>query len=267
MNIIALTPIDLGLAALLLIALALLVGANGMKTGLGFRILIAALRASVQLTIVGLVLKALFDQVQPLLMALLALFMLVVAAREIMARQEMGFSGGWAFGIGALSMFLSSFLITLFALTIIISPTPWYTPQYAIPLLGMLLGNTMTGISVALDRLTREVVRERGAIEARLLLGHSWKMALRPFIKEAIRAGMIPSLNAMSVAGLVTLPGMMTGQILAGNPPSTAATYQIMILFLIVAGTGFGTSMGVWIAGRRLFDGRQRIRLDRLKNQ
>ena len=267
MEIIILSPFDLGLAALLVILLAITTEYGKLKLGIGRRIIIASVRATVQLLAIGLVLKVLFEKNHPLLMTIMASIMLLVASREIVARQEMGFSGWWSFAISGISLLLSSFLITLFALTVILAPTPWYTPQYAIPLLGMLLGNTMNGISLALDRLTREVVRERGAIEARLLLGHSWQTAIQPFMREAIRAGTIPIINTMAVSGVVTLPGMMTGQILAGNSPSTAANYQIMILFLIAAGTGFGIMAGVWLAARRFFDERQRLRLDRLKNR
>ncbi len=82
-----------------------------------------------------------------------------------------------------------------------------------------------------------------------------------------MRAGMIPIINAMAAAGVVSLPGMMTGQILAGAPPVEAVKYQILIMFLIAAGTGFGTLLAVWAGARRLFDERQRLRLDRLRSK
>lgn len=80
-----------------------------------------------------------------------------------------------------------------------------------------------------------------------------------------MRAGMIPMLNAMAAAGLISLPGMMTGQILAGSPPLEAVKYQILIMFLIAAGTGSGTVAAVSLGARRLFDDRHRLRLDRLR--
>jgi putative ABC transport system permease protein len=78
---------------------------------------------------------------------------------------------------------------------------------------------------------------------------------------------MIPMINAMAAAGIVSLPGMMTGQILSGTPPVEAVKYQILIMFMITAGAGFGTLTAVWLAGRRLFDERQRLRLDRLQER
>ena len=79
-----------------------------------------------------------------------------------------------------------------------------------------------------------------------------------------MRSGMIPSINAMAAAGVVSLPGMMTGQILAGTAPALAVKYQILVMLVITAGTGFGTLIGVLVASRRLFDERQRLRTDNL---
>ena len=164
-------------------------------------------------------------------------------------------------------MFVSSFSVTVLALSVVIGPDPWYTPQYAIPLLGMMLGNTMTGVSLALDRLNESVWRQRAVIENRLMLGQTWKQALEDIRRDAMRSGMMPSINAMAAAGIVSLPGMMTGQILAGSPPAVAVKYQILVMLIITVGTGFGALMAVSWGGRRLFDDRERLRLDRLVKQ
>jgi len=262
MDLISLGPLDLALAS----ALVLLLAALSWRLHLGVerRILIAALRSTVQLVLLGLVLKVLFDTTNPLLIGLLALMMLSVAGWEVMARQKRRYRGPWGYGIGALSMFLSSFSITVLALAVIIRVEPWYQPQYLIPLLGMLLGNTMSGIAIALDALTRQAAENRSRIEARLLLGAGWSQAIEDIRRDALRSGLIPIVNAMATAGIVSLPGMMTGQILAGSPPMEAAKYQLLIMFLISAGTGLGSVAAVWIGSRRLFDERERLRLDRL---
>ena len=197
----------------------------------------------------------------------MALVMLLVAGREVVARQGRRLQGWWAFGIGTGSMFVSSFSVTVLALSVVIGPDPWYTPQYAIPLLGMMLGNTMTGVSLALDRLNESVWRQRAVIENRLMLGQTWKQALEDIRRDAMRSGMMPSINAMAAAGIVSLPGMMTGQILAGSPPAVAVKYQILVMLIITVGTGFGALMAVSWGGRRLFDDRERLRLDRLVKQ
>ena len=97
------------------------------------------------------------------------------------------------------------------------------------------------------------------------MLGHEWHEAIAGIRRTSTRNGMIPIINAMAAAGIVSLPGMMTGQILAGAPPAEAVKYQILIMFLIAAGSGFGTVAAVWLASRRLFDERGRLRLDRLR--
>ena len=248
---------DLAIAASLVVLLALL--SLRLQAGISAQLLIAALRTAVQLTLIGLVLKTLFANAHLGWVSLLALLML------LMARQERRFAGLWGYSIGTVSMFLSSFTVTVFALVVILGDSPWYAPQYAIPLLGMLLGNTMSGIAIALDRLTQSAWQQRGVIEARLMLGERAHDAIADLRRQAIRSGLIPIINAMAAAGIVSLPGMMTGQILAGAPPVEAVKYQILIMFLIAVGTGLGTLAAVVIGSRRLFDERQRLCLDRLR--
>jgi putative ABC transport system permease protein len=255
---------DLVLAAALVIMLAFLSGR--LQVELRNQILVAAVRTAVQLLLIGLVLKWLFETTHPLLVGLLALVMLGVAGREVVARQGRRLAGWWSFGVGTFSMFLSSFAVTVFALTVLIGNEPWYAPQYAIPLLGMLLGNTMTGVAIAMDRLGQSAWQQRQQIEGRLMLGDTAAQAISGLKREAVRGGLIPIINAMAAAGVVSLPGMMTGQILAGIPPVEAVKYQIMIMFLIAVGTGFGTLASVNLMTRRLFDERQRLRLDRLRH-
>lgn len=244
--------------------LALAALSHALRLQLSRRILVAALRTTVQLLLIGLVLKVLFSHVHLGWVSLLALLMLAIAGREVMARQHRRFSGWWGYALGTFSMFLSSFTVTILALTVIVGPEPWYRPQYAIPLLGMLLGNTMTSVALSLDRLTEGAWQQRTAIEARLMLGHDWSQAIAHVRRESVRTGLIPIINAMAAAGVVSLPGMMTGQILAGAPPMEAVRYQVLIMFLVSSGSGFGAVGAVWLGSRRLFDSRQRLRLDRL---
>lgn len=264
MELIKLTPWDLSITAILVCMLAALSWA--LRLGIGRRILIAAGRSTIQLMLLGIILKTLFAQTNLLLIGLLTLVMLAVAGYEVMARQQRRFSGLWGYSIGTVSMFLSSFTITLLALLTVIKVDPWYQPQYLIPLLGMLLGNTMSGIAIALDNLTRTTNDQKNIIEAKLILGYDWNQSIIDIRRDALRSGLIPIINAMTTAGIVSLPGMMTGQILAGSPPLEAAKYQLMILFLIAAGSGLGSVAAIWIGSRRLFDERQRLRLDRLKH-
>ncbi|SFN59704.1 ABC transporter permease [Marinobacter pelagius] len=262
MEVIDLAWWKLGLAALLVLALA---GVSlWARLGITRSLLIASARTGIQLALIGLVLEALFASARLYWIALLATVMLLVAGREVMARQQRRLRGIWAFGIGTGAMFVSSFAVTVLALTVIIGPSPWYAPQYAIPLLGMMLGNTMTGVALSLDRLNESVWHQRAVIENRLMLGQTWRQAVEDIRKDAMRGGMMPSINAMAAAGIVSLPGMMTGQILAGSPPAVAVKYQILVMLIITVGTGFGALMAVSWGSRRLFDERERLRLDRL---
>lgn len=262
MRVIALTPTDLALAALLVLLLAAL--SWRMRLGLERQLVIAGIRTTAQLLLIGLVLRSLFANATLGWVALLALAMLIAAGREVRSRQRRRFTGWWGYAVGTSSMFVSAFAVATLALMVIVGAQPWYAPQYAIPLLGMLLGNTMTGIAIALDRLTQSAWEQRPVIEQRLLLGEDRAQAMRDIHRESIRAGLIPVINAMAAAGIVSLPGMMTGQILGGSPPVVAVQYQILIMFLIAGGTGFGTIIALAVARRRLFDERHRLRLDRL---
>lgn len=262
MNFIALSYWDIALAGLLLIFNAGL--SLAFQLGLGKRLLVAGTRMVVQLTMVGLVLKTLFALASPLYTGLAAVVMVLFAGREAVARQDRRFEGYWSYGIGTSAMMTAALIVTVFALTTQVHADPWYDPRYALPLLGMILGNTMNGVSLGLERLVSGAVLRRPAIEAQLLLGADFRDAMRGVIGDAMRAGLTPIINSMAAAGLVSLPGMMTGQILAGVAPVEAVKYQILIIFLIAGGTGFGTFVAVLGASRRLTDSRQRLRLDRL---
>lgn len=262
MNVIPLHALDLAIAASLVCLLAILSSLQHLH--LARDLIISASRAFIQLILVGYVLHIVFDLQSPVWILTITVLMLLIAGREVMVRQHRRLKGWWGYGTGTLSMFLSSFCVMLITLTTIINLEPWYHPQYLIPLMGMLLGNTMNGISISLDRLLEDAWNEKEIIESRLALGHKASVAISGIRQKALRAGMIPLINSMAVAGIVSLPGMMTGQMLAGSPPFEAAKYQILIFFLITAGTGFGAMGAIALACSRLFDDRERLRLDRL---
>lgn len=264
--LIELTTLDLGIASVLVVLLGLL--SWKMQLGISQQLYIAAARTTVQLLLIGLILKMLFSSTHILFIMSIAMVMISVAGWEILSRQKRKLKSGWGFSISAGSLFVSSFVITLLCLLVVIQADPWYSPQYAIPLLGMLLGNTMTGIALGMDRLIQTAWQQRPVIEQRLMLGQEACESISEIRKEAMRAGMIPIINSMAAAGLVSLPGMMTGQILAGAPPVEAVKYQILIMFMISAGTGFGVISVLWLISRRLFDDRERLCFRQLlKNQ
>jgi putative ABC transport system permease protein len=259
-------PLDLGdlaLASTLLIANG--VASLAFRLNLEKSIAIAAVRMVVQLAVVALALKFIFEVNAPAWTMLLALLMAAAAAYEVTTRQERRIRGLPALALGAGAPFIAGLIATLFAATAVIAPDPWYAPRYVLPIFGMMLGNALTGTSLVLDTFTQGASRERNAIEARLALGATRFEAFDTVLKRALTTGLMPILTAMAATGIVSLPGMMTGQILAGIEPVSAAKYQVMIMFLIAG----ATCMSVVAAGvgavLLLTDERHRLRLDRLQ--
>jgi putative ABC transport system permease protein len=259
---IALSYWDVGLAALFLTLNAAL--SLWLQLGLARQMLVAGARMVVQLLLVGLVLKTVFAAASPWVTLALAAFMAAFAGREIRARQERALRGHWGLGLGAGAMTLAGSAVILIALASLIGADPWWSPRFALPLFGMILGNTMTGVSLGLDTLTTALFREVAAVEARLLLGATRWEATRPFARRAMRSGLTPIINAMAATGVISLPGMMTGQILSGVDPTEAVKYQLLIMFLIGGATGLGVLLAVNAGVWRLTDERHRLRLDRL---
>jgi len=224
----------------------------------------ATFRMVVQLLFMGIWLSWVFNADNPIWVAMIGVVMLFAAGYEISKRQQYRFKKMHSLLIGLLSLSFIALILLVGVLVFIIQPDPWYQPQYLIPLLGMLLGNSMTAIGLGLDTLTRSAKQLKGKVEAQLALGKTAKESMR-FIKEqSLHSALIPVINMLVAAGIISLPGMMTGQILAGADPVEAVKYQIMIMLLIATSTGLGTLMAIELASRRLFDHRQRLQLDQL---
>lgn len=263
MSYISLSYWDLALAAILIFA-------NGIislwyRLGLEKSLLINTTRMLIQLSLIGFVLKFIFEQTSVLWTVAMALIMVLVAGHEVMARLTTKLSGWWGYGIGTTTMFFVSVFTTLLAVGVIIGPDPWYAPRYVLPILGMVLGNTLSGISLGLETLISTLKRERATVEARIALGHQRFEAIEEPLRQALKTGMMPIINAMAASGIVSLPGMMTGQIMAGADPVEATKYQILIMFLIAGATATGTLIAVIGSAYRLTDDRARLRLDRLE--
>jgi len=245
-----LTYFQVGLAASLILINS---GISALlRLGLGRRLLLAAACSVAQLLLVGLVLEWIFRVSRWYLVLALMLVMTGVAGVAAIRRTHIRYPGIWLSSI--VSVGASSWLMAATALFALVPVEPWYSPQYAIPLLGMILGNTLNGISLGLDRLGGELAARRPQIEALLALGATRREAARQPIQQAVRTGMVPIINAMMVVGVVSLPGMMTGQLLAGVSPIQAVKYQIVIMFLIASGTALGTVGVVLLSYRRLFN-------------
>jgi putative ABC transport system permease protein len=262
MTPIMLTPSDLAIAAVLIVLDGVL--SLVLRLDLHKQLAWAAARLVVQLVLIGFVLRLVFSLASPLATLAVVLAMVALASREVAVRPEQRLGRFGNYAVGASAVAFATFLTAILALTTAIRPRPWYDARYAIPLAGIVLGSVLNGGSLALDSLLGGVMRERAAIEAQLALGASFTQAMRGLIRTSVRRALLPIINQMSAAGVVTLPGIMTGQILAGMDPLEAAKYQILLIFLLSGGSGLAAVAVVYLAAMRLTDDRHRLRVDRL---
>jgi putative ABC transport system permease protein len=228
-----------------------------VRLGLERRLIAGAVRMVLQLLLIGVVLRWVFGLKQWYVVLPVMLIMSLIGSLGAVQQTSRRYPGIWLHSIA--SVFASSWLMILIALLAIVRVDPWYSPQYAIPLAGMILGNTLSGISLTLDRLAEELTAHRDQIEAMLALGATRKEAAEEPIRNAVTTGLLPTINLMVLAGIVTLPGTMTGQLLAGVDPFSAVKYQIVIMFLLVSGTVLGTLSVALLSYRRLFNSRHQF--------
>jgi putative ABC transport system permease protein len=217
----------------------------------------AAVRTVVQLLAIGYVLGWVFEFAYWYVVLPIMCLMTLIAGASAAGRGKRTYAGQRVDSIA--SVWISSWLVTAVGLFAVIRIHSWYEPQYAIPILGMILGNTLTGVSLGMERMTQELTTGRGTIEMILALGGTRWEAAQQAARHAVRAGMMPTLNQMTVVGIVSLPGMMTGQVLAGENPEEAVRYQIVIMFLIAAASALGTVGAVLLTYRRLFSADHRF--------
>jgi putative ABC transport system permease protein len=253
----------------LLLALVFILAAGGASLyhGLGLEkdLLVGTIRTFAQLFLLGYVLKFVFRLDSVWLVLAVFLFMIVFAVRIIRSRiVEKQVAFFWPMLI---SMTISYAVVAFLITGVVIGAKPWWKPQYFIPLAGMLIGNSMNAVAISLDRLLGELKKRRQEVEMMLCLGADYREASKDMVKNAMRAGMIPSINSMMAVGVVFIPGMMTGQILAGADPLTAIRYQILVMVMLVGCTAILSFLGVRIVRRLCFGPSQQLLLKPEKNR
>lgn len=228
-SLIQLDPVDLvwGLG-MMAIAIGL---SSWQQLGLEIPLAIATVRTVGQLLVVGVLLGVVFALDNPL--AVLGVLLVMLTIATITARNRIGKKIPRLLPVVFSSIFFCSALTLIYTTVLIIQPETWYAPQYLIPLGGIVLGNAMNGAAIAGERLVSTITSSRLEIETHLSLGATPPQAVATYRKDAIRAGLIPTLNQMMVVGVVTLPGIITGQLLSGIDPLNAASYQILIMFML----------------------------------
>ena len=236
--------------ALLLVGVVIMISVR-QGLGLGRDLLVGSFRAIVQLYLVGLILAVVFHAARWYWVLLILAVMTAVAAQAATSRLPKPMPGGR--GITALALTVSTAVTLAYVIGVIVQVRPWYDPQYIIPIAGMILGSAMTSAALAGDRLQGDLRVRADEVEARLALGFSGREAVQPMARAALRAAMIPTVNGMMTVGLVQLPGMMTGQILAGSSPLLAIKYQLVVVFMQAAATALASLLFVRLgAGRYL---------------
>lgn len=223
-------------------------------------LLINAIRMTLQLVLAGYVLTFVFENPSPWLTILVILIMESFAVFNVFQRVAMPLPRRAKYYI-AFSMAVGTITSALFFLFIVIGLSPWYDPRFFIPISGMIIGNSMTGISLGAARLAEGFRDRRDMVQAALDMGATPGEATRLVSMSAFDAAITPVLNAMAGMGLVFLPGMMTGQILSGASPIAAIKYQIAIMMGIMGAVSITSFIYVYLGGRAYFDENARLLL------
>jgi putative ABC transport system permease protein len=240
-------------ASLALVALAVAI-AWRQRLHLAREITIAAARAGAQLTAVGAILLLVFTHAG-LASAAGWLTLMVLIAGQVAARRARGLPKVLPVATGAVAAGTAATMGTLLVLGVI-SPQP----RVVIPVGGMVVSGAMTAAAVTLTRLREEAAAARPAIEARLCLGQPAARAFAPHLHVALRTALIPAIDSTKTVGLISLPGAMTGLILAGVSPLTAIRYQIVVMYMLVAAAALAALTAARLASRALFDDAHRLR-------
>ena len=220
-------------------------------------LLMAAVRTVIQLSFIGLILAWIFAREQWYEVLIILTIMTLIASSAAKNRVKRGYKGLLTDTFIAVSA--SAILVTGLAIGMILQVQPWYTPQFVIPILGLILGNSLTAISLTSNQLINDIHEQHARIEMMLTLSATPFEAVHDSIRAAIINGMTPTLNSMLVVGIVSLPGMMTGQILAGADPTQAVRYQIVTMFLICVSSTLGCTLSALLIYRRFFNREQQL--------
>jgi putative ABC transport system permease protein len=238
--------------AALLVGLAILLSWRarlGLEKDLG----LGAVRAAVQLVAIGYALRLLFATENAAAVFATFAAMWLVAAWTSTRRVPHG-PGTRALlphALAAIGLGAAVALVPVFVF--VIPPRPWFEARYVIPIGGMMLSSAMNVVALVFERLFSTARAEHATLEQYLALGATPAQALAPYVRAALRAALIPTINGLVTVGLVALPGMMTGQIVSGTAPEQAVRYQVVIMYQLVAVAAVSGLAAAWFARRLIF--------------
>lgn len=228
-----------------------------LKLGIGKQILIASVRTVIQLSFIGLILAWIFARSQWYEVLTILTIMTLIASISASNRVKQPYRGLRFDSLVAVMG--SAWLVALVGVMLIFGNQPWYEPSIIIPVMGLILGNSLTAVSLCMSQLVASFHREQAMLQMQLSLAATPWEASQTLIKSAINNGIMPTINSMMVVGVVSLPGMMTGQILAGADPHQAVLYQIITMFLIAGSSTLVCVLACLLVYRRFFNGYQQL--------
>ena len=220
---------------------------------------IASIRMTVQLVLAGVMLTYIFKNPSPLYVILYIMLMMAMAIHTVLSRNK-GINRSFAL-IVSLSLVASGALVLFFFISSIVGVS-FFNPQYTIPLSGMIMGNAMTGVSLGLKTFHDNLNSQRTKIEVLMNVGVSPQNVLMPIVSKSLETALLPTLNSMLGMGIVSLPGMMTGQLLSGTLPTTAIMYQIAILLAITTVVCLSVFTSLYFGSRTLYNAQNQIILE-----
>ena len=221
-------------------------------------LVIASMRMTLQLILAGLVLTYIFDHPNPLFTILYIISMIAFSFHRVLSKQP-NLNPSFKIGIMFSMSFSGIAVITYFIGGVI--GISIFNPQYTIPIGGMIIGNAMTGVSLAIKTFMQTISQEGHKIDTLLNLGVSPRKILLPYVNNALETALLPTMNSMLSMGIISLPGMMTGQILSGTLPLTAIMYQIAIMIAICTAVCLSVFLTLTFGYKSLYNHRQQIHI------
>ncbi|MBT8046001.1 MAG: iron export ABC transporter permease subunit FetB [Pontiella sp.] len=255
--------VDLSIASLLWMYALILVPVAiffYLQLGIIRDTLFALIRMTAQLFLVGFYLKYVFQLNNPLVSLLWVVLMLVVANLSIL--NKAGLKRGFFFWRLLAGVAGSTLLAGGWFILVVIRPEPIYDARYMVPIIGMILGNCLRSNVLSLERFYSGIRKNENEFTTYLMLGANLHEAVRPYLRDAIKAAVNPSVATMATMGIVSLPGMMTGQILGGAMPMEAIKYQIGIMICIFTAMVVAALVNIQLSLSVAFDDHQRLQQD-----
>lgn len=251
-DIIKISISQLALAYIFVAILFFVLKSRGIKKE--WELLIATIRMTIQLVLAGFILTFIFDKPSPLLTIGIFLVMELFAIATVLGKFRKDSLPKGMKKVVASSLFIGTSISLLFFLFIVIGVSPWFNPRYFIPIAGMVVGNAMTGVALALRLLLNGMNDRRDLVEEVLVLGGTKREASSDVVNSAFEAAIMPTITSMMSTGIVILPGMMTGQILAGASPMTAILYQIVAMLAILGSVSISVILILELGYRLYFN-------------